>query len=593
MERSHIGRSTRRRFLLGTAGVIGAAALGTSGSPARAAARVARPTVAVLGGGVGGLSAAHELAERDFAVTVYERRALGGKARSIPVPGTGQGGRRDLPGEHGLRAVFGIYHNLPDTLRRIPFPGNANGVFGNLVDVPQVALARSGGREDLHLSVPMSEPAMVPATPEQLIANLRALMETAAHLPPTEALAFANRMFVYLTSCDERRLGQWEHTPWWDFIRAEQMSEDYRRLFGSGATRLVIASRPQETSAHTVASVAEAFFYNIQGRGSDGAPTRILNLPTNEAWIDPWETYLRGLGVRFHVGWTVRDLVMDGGRVAAAEVTDPRGDRQRITADFYVCAMPIERARAVWNDQVLAADPRLVQAATLPTEWMTGIQYYLRRPAPILPGHVLYIDSPWALVSVSQAQFWPGRNLPADYGDGTVAESLSVVISDWDTPGPVSGKPARELSAEQVAAEAWTQLKDHLNDTGRQVLTDADLVTWFLDPAVTGLGGPSPTHEEPLLIHPVGSWQRRPSARTAIPNLVLAADYVATNMNLATMEGANEAAREAVNAILDAMGSSHPRAPIRTRYRPPELDLVKEEDLARYRQGLPNRFDTG
>ncbi|MFG1612253.1 NAD(P)-binding protein [Nonomuraea wenchangensis] len=34
-----------------------------------------------------GLSAAHELAERGFQVTVYERKALGGKSRSIPVPG--------------------------------------------------------------------------------------------------------------------------------------------------------------------------------------------------------------------------------------------------------------------------------------------------------------------------------------------------------------------------------------------------------------------------------------------------------------------------------------------------------------------------
>ena len=45
--------------------------------------------VAVLGGGVGGLSAAHELAERGFDVTVYERRdEFGGKARSMDVPGT-------------------------------------------------------------------------------------------------------------------------------------------------------------------------------------------------------------------------------------------------------------------------------------------------------------------------------------------------------------------------------------------------------------------------------------------------------------------------------------------------------------------------
>jgi len=45
-------------------------------------------TVAILGGGVAGLSAAHELAERGFSVDVYERKPVfGGKARSIPVRG--------------------------------------------------------------------------------------------------------------------------------------------------------------------------------------------------------------------------------------------------------------------------------------------------------------------------------------------------------------------------------------------------------------------------------------------------------------------------------------------------------------------------
>ncbi|MEU4446175.1 FAD-dependent oxidoreductase [Actinosynnema sp. NPDC050801] len=117
---------SRRTFLAGAgAGVAGLALPGVAeGSRAGA-------TVAVLGGGVAGMTAAHELAERGFAVTLYEWRALGGKCRSMPVPGTGRGGRRDLPGEHGFRIFFGFYHDLPDTLRRVPFPGNANGVHDN------------------------------------------------------------------------------------------------------------------------------------------------------------------------------------------------------------------------------------------------------------------------------------------------------------------------------------------------------------------------------------------------------------------------------------------------------------------------------
>jgi len=56
-------------------------------------------SVAVLDGGVAGLSAAHELAERGYDVTVYEKKVMfGGKARSLSVPNTATGGRRDLPG---------------------------------------------------------------------------------------------------------------------------------------------------------------------------------------------------------------------------------------------------------------------------------------------------------------------------------------------------------------------------------------------------------------------------------------------------------------------------------------------------------------
>jgi phytoene dehydrogenase-like protein len=45
-------------------------------------------SVAVLGGGVAGLSAAHELSERGYDVTIYERKDMFvGKARSLSVQG--------------------------------------------------------------------------------------------------------------------------------------------------------------------------------------------------------------------------------------------------------------------------------------------------------------------------------------------------------------------------------------------------------------------------------------------------------------------------------------------------------------------------
>src|SRR3954462_10505398 len=106
-------------------------------------------TVAVLGGGVAGLSAAHELAERGFAVTVYEQRdAPGGKARSIPVAGSGTDGRTDLPGEHGFRFFPGFYRHVPDTMARIPSPAGKT-VHDHLVGATRILFAQAGGPNEI------------------------------------------------------------------------------------------------------------------------------------------------------------------------------------------------------------------------------------------------------------------------------------------------------------------------------------------------------------------------------------------------------------------------------------------------------------
>ncbi|MFE3542310.1 FAD-dependent oxidoreductase [Nocardia sp. NPDC059177] len=536
--------------------------------------------VAVLGGGVAGLTAAHELAERGFEVTVYEARAFGGKARSIPVPGTGRDGRPDLPGEHGFRFFPGFYQNLPDTMRRIPVAGNADGVWSNLISVPEARFSRRDG-DDILLALP--DGITSPTTPEAIRETIAGTISTLSKMPPAEAAYFANRLLVFNSSCDARRFGQWEHTSWQDFVHGHERSHEFRAIVSRSLTSIMVAAKEDLASTRTIGAMGEQFLGNPLGIGNDGGLDRVLNNATNTAWIDPWVQHLRGLGVRFELGARVDELTMRDRRVSGARLAGG----STVEADYFVVALPVEQARKLWSSQVLAVAPELAATERLFVDWMNGLQIYFRAPLNISRGHTAYVDSPWSLTSISQNQLW--THSLNSFGDGTVADCLSIDISDWHTPGIVYGKPALECTHEEIFREVWAQLSSHLNDR-EQLLRPADVHSWFLDPGITWQGSRN-ANADPLLINTAGSWDARPEPHGAIENLFLAGDYVRTDVDLATMEGANESARAAVNALLDVAGSPAQRCTTFRLRRTPELEPLRVIDAGRYAAGLPNMFD--
>ena len=78
---------------------------------------------------------------------------------------------------------------------------------------------------------------------------------------------------------------------------------------------------------------------------------------------------------------------------------------------------------------------------------------------------------------------------------------------------------------------------------------------------------------------------------TGIENLTLAADYVRTNADLASMESANEAGRRAANAILERSGVRADTARIYELTEPAAFEPFKLHDRMRYRLGRPHQGD--
>jgi uncharacterized protein with NAD-binding domain and iron-sulfur cluster len=541
--------------------------------------------VAVLGGGVAGLSAAHELVERGFIVDVYDRHHVyvGGKARSVDVPGTNQmHADRSLPGEHGFRFFPGFYRHVTDTMSRIPYrraDGKVATVFDNLTPTDRVLVARKGKPS---LTAIVNFP--------KTIADVRVLfgdLTADTGLSDEEMDFFAERVWQLMTSCRERRRNEYERIAWWDFLQADRFSDTYRALLVQGLTRTLVAANAHSASTKTGGNIFLQLLFNMS---SPRVHTdRVLNGPTNDAWLTPWREYLEQCGVRFHLGHTVEKLTVGGSTIASATVKDSSNHLHEVQADIYVLAVPVERAAKLMTEELMALDSNLQGIVRLAPSvaWMNGVQYYLNTDRPIVHGHAIYSDSPWALTSISQLQFWPGYNIE-QRGNGRVRCILSVDVSAWDTPGS-NGKIARECSHEDIRIEVWKQLCDALNVDGTVVLSDDMIEYWHIDGDIRALPHEREMNEEPLLVNTVRSWDDRPEAYSAIDNLFLASDYVRTNTDLATMEAANEAARRAVNAILESTGNRAQQCAVWDIHEPVALQALRALDKRRYDRGLPWR----
>jgi uncharacterized protein with NAD-binding domain and iron-sulfur cluster len=538
-------------------------------------------SVAILGGGVGGLSAAHELVDRGFDVTVYEALGeFGGKARSIPVPGSAQGNLKPLPGEHGFRFFPGFYKHVVDTMERIPSaPATA---ASHLVDATRVLLAQAGAKNELIV------PVKAPSNLNDVAIVLRFISDFGLRLgiKPWEIPIFGQRILTLLTSCDERRYEQWEQQSWWEFSLAEHLSEPYQKFLSDGLTRTLVAARAREISARTGGLILCQLLFDIARVGARA--DRVLDGPTSDVWITPWVTLLKKRGVEFKERRTVTHIECKGHLITGVTVKHD-GKVEPVDKDYYVSAIPVEDLVPLITPAMTKADPELAKLERLTTRWMTGAMYYLKRDVPLQRGHTIFIDSDWSLTAISQAQFWQHVDLDG-YGNGKVDGILSVDISEWERPSEVTGLTAKQSTEEQILDEVWRQMKAHIDDGS---LKDEDVVARFLDPAVTPFDPKKPKvaakNSEPLLINTAGSWDDRPEAMTAIKNFFLASDFVRTYTDLATMEGANEAARRAVNGILDDAQSMASRCQLWKLHEPGILAPLRKLDKLKWDLESPLR----
>lgn len=453
------------------------------------------PRVAIIGGGIAGLTAALRLAQRGFAVELFEARPLlGGNLGSVPIGGID----RDI------------------------YPHMFCDWYANFWDILENDLGRSRAEhfqsfDGVRLIMPdgQAHELLNPTGLASVIANLRSGI-----LPPAEMLL---TMFSLLDLAAEpfdnavlTRLGRLDVN---GFVYSRAYATE-----GVASLNNYVLTTVWSLNSDLVAAASYQDFLRHFATFPNPAPFAwLLKQSAASGIIAPLAARLRELGVRLHVETPVERLVIAGDR---PRLTIAGEDRDY---DHVVLATPAQ----AMLDLVMAPDPpagttavidilpSLARIQTAHSVAIPVVELWLNQRLPGLPaGQVGLHGSKYGLSLCDLSQLWT---------EPAMAERSVLVLAA--SRGDFI--PARDPAAmgHAMLVEAATYLPGF------------DVGACWGDPAATAIDWQrSCIHtndQHKLFVNDVGSLAWRPPVRhAALPCLVLAGDYCRSQVGMATVEGA-------------------------------------------------------
>jgi len=344
---------------------------------------------------------------------------------------------------------------------------------------------------------------------------------------------------------------EWDKTSWWDFWELDKQRTEFQILIGWSISQDLIAVNPHKASTRMLGYSLLQMFYSLL-LPNHGIADRVLDGPADIELVTPWVNELQKKGCHLNVNTRLYNINYDesANKIRSMHILNTiTGELKEVTGDQFILAVPIEVAIPFLRhlkgfDKVLQGWDKSI----LDNKWMTGFQVYLKNDITVINGQIGIGDSPWAVSFLSENQFWRDSLKMKTFGDHKAAGVISCIISNWENPGQFTNKTAQDCSsADEIITEAWKQIRFRFPEFPD--LNNPAVISYNLDPAIDFSHGHA-ENMRPLFSVNVNSWEYRPEAYTSIGNFKLAADFIRTFAQSATMEGANEAGKRAVNSIL-------------------------------------------
>jgi Flavin containing amine oxidoreductase len=488
--------------------------------------------VAVAGGGIAGMTTALRLAQRGYAVTLYEEKPwLGGNAGSHRDPDSG------------------VYHDV--------YPHMFSNFYVNFWDICENELGLKRTRDGttdfeardafLFLSKAGGYSAMRNATTTDPRVLWRDLFSGAAQMSPLDIWLYMYSMVDLLAHrFDDRGLLGWSVN---GFVRSRPTTTMPVAQMHDAIVMFIWSIHASGTSAGSYQNFYRHTFGNVDPL------LWLLRGSLQEKVINPLEQRLVELGCTVHKNTSVQRLAIEGNRATVLELQPAEFDWDKHQVkrggklykaepfDHLVLALPPEAlGRLVESGPpgrtLATAMPLLAHAGErLPSEPIAVMDLYFKVKLDGIPKeNIAVTDSDNYFSIIDLSELWPE---PKKLG----VTALTLAASDyWALPSDDDNVNAHVMIMELHGYLKSFRPGRHWGDP------DSD-IDWERSAYHSN-------EDNVIFVNQVGSWRYRPETQTpTVGNLYFAGDFCRNQVDMATVEaavtsGINAAAAVQANAPL-------------------------------------------
>ena len=555
--------------------------------------------VIIFGAGISGLTAAHELIEKGFDVTIYEKdTVVGGMARSLRTV-------NGVPTEHSWRGYAPFYYNTFEIMKRIPIndnilseninsisntsmPDNIEKKTNRLItsynnkkyDLTDFVKHHPGGNiimeangknvEDIweeynvswhknnkKVQEELKKYRIEEFTQKTVYDNIskkgidfNLLKNNKKQEPTISIIDYPYLGYLFgKTVLSENRRQLYYHKPFNKKLKKNLTASSYHYLVDFLLGPGYGFDKNSMSLGHTSLFI-EYMLYTGNKSWS------VLNQPTSEGWLNPWKNYLESRGVKFifNAELTKMNYNYNNEKITNVEVNYTRTrTRTLVTGDIYIVAInPFEYEKILQESNI--PEFKRYQKMNIPNNQISfrigfnkKINFKNDNDAFVL------IDSPYNITFYPQDQHWENNIELGMNGEIKSLWSGTCVLPY--NPGSLTGKSAMSLTIDKLKEEILYQIfqckslffrikKNNNHELKKDDVIFMDIFSDFYE-TNSGLKTKNKKWVNNLI-----NESYRPNNKTNFSNLYIAGSHTKTSINLWTMESAVESGKLVSNIIL-------------------------------------------